>query len=195
MDNLRSSGDCFKHTPALSDWIHFVMDRIYHHRRLCMNYITYDMLHSQDVINPRSHPNIMVLSHKAEDADNSHPYGYAQMIQVFHVNTYHDNLCTGRTLPMHFDCLLVCWFRLDANTPYGFQAKRRPHVGFVPFNSGSTFSFLDPALIIHSLHICPLFRYGFTDRLLARSSAHDSQNFWEDEDHYNKDYSFYLVNM
>ena len=44
--------------------IHFINNHIYHHKVIQINYTTYDMWHSQDSINPRTHPDIMMLSHE-----------------------------------------------------------------------------------------------------------------------------------
>ncbi|EJF55943.1 hypothetical protein DICSQDRAFT_72416 [Dichomitus squalens LYAD-421 SS1] len=134
-----ANGGHVERSPERRNCIHFMADRIYHHWRVRINYTTYDMQRSQDVINSCSHPDIMVLHH---DDEHCHP-----------------------------------------------------RVGFVPFDSGGSFGFLDPALVIRGSHICPLFRYGFTDTLLAKSSTRDGQNYYEDADHYDEDYTYYLVNM
>ncbi|RDX43849.1 hypothetical protein OH76DRAFT_1300052, partial [Lentinus brumalis] len=54
--------------------LRFVANRIYHHHRMRLNYTTYDMRRSQDVIDPASHPDIMTLSH--EDDDENTPHGF-----------------------------------------------------------------------------------------------------------------------
>ncbi|THU77291.1 hypothetical protein K435DRAFT_558564, partial [Dendrothele bispora CBS 962.96] len=57
-----------------------VNDRIYRHKVLRVNHTTYDMWRSQDSINPRTHPDIMVPSRD----EGNHPYSYARIIGIFH---------------------------------------------------------------------------------------------------------------
>ena len=52
--------------------IMFIKNKIYQHKVLHVNYMTYDMWREQDSLNPRTHANIMVLSQ--EDDANAHPY-------------------------------------------------------------------------------------------------------------------------
>ena len=53
-------------------------DRTYlHTEALQVNYTTYDMHRGQDSINPRTHPNIMLLAHKDNYEEGEHPFWYA----------------------------------------------------------------------------------------------------------------------
>jgi len=57
----------------------FLNNRIYSHKVLRVNYTTYDMRREQDSLNPRTHPDIMVLSQEPkmhEDGTPEHPYWY-----------------------------------------------------------------------------------------------------------------------
>ena len=45
------------------------------------------MRRQQDVINPSSKPDVMVLS--CEDDNDTHPFWYAQVIKIFHVFVLH----------------------------------------------------------------------------------------------------------
>ncbi|KAI1784366.1 hypothetical protein LXA43DRAFT_901747 [Ganoderma leucocontextum] len=56
------------------DGVNFVSNRIYHHHTLRVNYTTYDMQRPQDVTNPNSHPDIMVLAHEDNDIEDPHPF-------------------------------------------------------------------------------------------------------------------------
>ena len=64
------------------DGVHILNDRLYCHRTICINHTSYDMRREQDTINPRTHPDVMVLS---SDPDG-HPYWYARVLQIFYVN-------------------------------------------------------------------------------------------------------------
>src|SRR5882762_6861906 len=44
--------------------VHIINDSLYLHKTLQINYTTYDVRHDQDTVNPHTHANVMVLSHK-----------------------------------------------------------------------------------------------------------------------------------
>ncbi|RXW13303.1 hypothetical protein EST38_g12551 [Candolleomyces aberdarensis] len=52
-------------------------DMLFKHKVLRINYTTYDMRRDQDSLNPRTHADIMMLSH--EDDPNAHPYCYPRV--------------------------------------------------------------------------------------------------------------------
>jgi hypothetical protein len=68
----------------------FKSDRMYKHNMLRINYTTYDVRHSQDVLNPRtSHRDIMLLAnHDGNDGshEDGHLFLYARVLGVYHVN-------------------------------------------------------------------------------------------------------------
>ena len=57
---------------------------MYLHQVMRVNYTSYDMRREQDTINPRNHADVLLLSPSHE----SHPYLYARVIHIFHVNAY-----------------------------------------------------------------------------------------------------------
>jgi len=65
------------------DTILFTNNKIFEHSILQVNYTTYDLRHERDTINPRTCADIMVLAHEDE---RTHPYWYARIIKIFHVN-------------------------------------------------------------------------------------------------------------
>ncbi|KAI6137269.1 hypothetical protein F5141DRAFT_995387 [Pisolithus sp. B1] len=64
---------------------------MYEHQTLHVNYTTYDLHWEQDMINPHTHADIMLLLHETNNLH--HPYWYAHVIRIFHVNVqyYGDN--------------------------------------------------------------------------------------------------------
>ncbi|KAF8883751.1 hypothetical protein CPB84DRAFT_1686191, partial [Gymnopilus junonius] len=54
--------------------LHIISNKLYDHGTLRINYTTYDMCRSQDSINPKMHPNILMLTPTSNE--NSHPYLY-----------------------------------------------------------------------------------------------------------------------
>ena len=65
-----------------------VKDRMYLHKVVRLNYTTYDMRRGQDTINPRTHPNIMLLAHEDDEEAGEQPYWYARVLSVFHVHAH-----------------------------------------------------------------------------------------------------------
>ncbi|KAJ2975353.1 hypothetical protein NUW54_g11744 [Trametes sanguinea] len=55
-------------------------NRLYMHRRMLVNYTSYDMRRDQDTISPRCHPDVMLLA----EPDSPHPYMYARVLGMFH---------------------------------------------------------------------------------------------------------------
>ncbi|KAI0644209.1 hypothetical protein C8Q79DRAFT_878698, partial [Trametes meyenii] len=150
-----------EYTVAERNSIRFTANRIHFHKTLRINYTTYDLQRSQDVINPTSHADIMVLGHEDDSEDDSHPYWYARVVWIFHVNVYCDAFgAQPATAPQRVDVLYVRWFGRDLDEPSGFATKRLPKIGFVPYEAGGAFEFLDPALVIRGAHIMPAFADG-----------------------------------
>jgi len=96
----------------------FQLDRIFLHNVLRLNYTTYNVHRKQDTINPNtSHRDIMILADNDNDTD--HPFLYARVIGIFHVNT----ICTGGPAvdyhPRKVKVLWVRWFKHDVEAPTG----------------------------------------------------------------------------
>ncbi|KIJ89832.1 hypothetical protein K443DRAFT_117467, partial [Laccaria amethystina LaAM-08-1] len=70
---------------------------------------TYDMRQSEDVINPKtSHCDIMVLSDpQARDDLPTHPFLYAQVLGIYHVNVVYSGPGMLNYEAMRFDFLWV----------------------------------------------------------------------------------------
>ncbi|KAG0701627.1 hypothetical protein DFH29DRAFT_1000035 [Suillus ampliporus] len=81
-------GDESSFSSAERSRLTFINDRIYRHKVIRINYTTYDLRQDQDSLNPRIHVDVMVLSHKDDEA-NSHPYWYARIIGAFHALVYY----------------------------------------------------------------------------------------------------------
>ena len=150
-----------------ADWasVTFVKNRIYQHKVLCVNYMTYDMWREQDSLNPRTHANVMVLSQ--EDDPSAHPYWYARIISIYHTWVCHQSSLD----PILIEFLWICWYGLnfDWSSHFGWKFQRLPKVGFVPDSpdAGSpAFGFLDPAQVIQGVHLIPCFSEGDTGDLL-----------------------------
>ncbi|KAJ8085484.1 hypothetical protein PM082_004300 [Marasmius tenuissimus] len=95
-DNLRShllyrilglSGDEELDRRQLNSLI-FVKNRIYIHRTFRIHYNTYNLHQKAQTINPRTHPDIMLLADEVTREEERHPYRYARVIGVFHANVW-----------------------------------------------------------------------------------------------------------
>ena len=166
--------------------ISILNNQIYHHKVLRVNYTTYDMHCAQDSLNPWTHGNIMVLSHKED-----------QECASLLVHTHCGYLpCHGHTEDCWFkvvqskkmEFLFVQWFGLDTEELGGWKAKRLHQIGFLDSDDPSAFCFLDPADMVHAMHLIPRFLFGWTGDLLGHSIAQSLLD--QDED-----WVRYYVNM
>jgi len=167
--------------------ISLVSNHIYRHKVLHINYTTYDMRRDQDSLNPRTHGDIMVLSHE-NDAKNAHAYWYARIIGIFHAMVTQKGTNSRWSEPKKMEFLFVRWFGLDTDEPGGWKAKRLHQIGFLDGDDPSAFGFLDPADVIRAVHLIPRFSLGRTGDLLSPSIARSILD--KDED-----WVRYYVNM
>ena len=142
------------------------------------------MRRQKDVINPTSHPDVMVLS--CEDGEDVHPFWYARVVKIFHVLVLHLGSASqaenASMEPQRMDVLWVRWFGLDADARGGWSKKRLHGVSFIPWDESGTFGFLDPAQVIRGVHLIPNFPRGRTDSRLPPSivrPADDHDKDWE----------------
>jgi hypothetical protein len=183
-------GDEQEYSHAEQNMLLIQDNRLYFHSTLRVNYTSYDLRRQQDVINPSSHPDVMVLSR--EDGENVHPYWYARVIKICHLlvsQSSSDNQGERtRTEPQRVDVLWVRWFGLDTDARGGWSKKRLHGISFIPWDEPGAFGFLDPAQVIRGVHLIPNFPRGQTDARLPHSIARPA----EDE---HKDWDSYYINV
>lgn len=205
LSRLDPHADDPNHTaPAL----YIAGNRIYHHRVFRVNYTTYDVRRAQDSVNPRTHPHIMLLSPPSDDSDSEscaggstvadeHPYLYARVIDVLHVNVY--PLGSPSSPPQRVDVLWVRWLALDPSAPGGPATKRYPRVEFVRDGASGdpAFGFVDPADVLRGAHLMPVFAQKRTKDLLGPSPAARVGQEYSDlrADDEDTDFRYYYVNM
>ena len=121
-------GDEQEYTDAERNEVLIQDSRAYLHRTLRVNYASYDRRRQYDVISPASHPDVMVLS--CEDGEDAHPFWYACVVKIFHVDVYH-RLSGSAPQAVHtttenqrMDVLWVRWLGLDADAQGGWSRKR-----------------------------------------------------------------------
>ncbi|KAI0695116.1 hypothetical protein C8T65DRAFT_584576, partial [Cerioporus squamosus] len=170
-------------------------EQLYWHDVLRLNWTSYDLRRSQDSVNPKNHGDIMLLADNSRsDGDDAHPYIYARVVHIFHINVR----LYGS--PMHeferMDVLFVRWFRLDKSHPGGMKEKRLHRVEFVPCGSeDEAFGFVNPADVVRGSHIIPAFAHGKVNTLLGPSMARKvvgkSDSTREDD----SDFRYHYVNL
>lgn len=158
-------GDEAEYSEEQRDTVKIVHQTMYPVQTLRVNFTTYDMRRDQDTINPRSHPNVMVLS--PETATNAHPFWYARVIGIFHVDVVHTGAESRIGSAQHMEFLWVRWYGTEPGYRSGFKAARLPKIGFVPDTDEYAFGFLDPSLVLRGCHIVPAFAAGRTASLLT----------------------------
>ena len=137
---------------------------------MTVNYTSYDIQHDYDLINPRSHPDIMVVSPDSKTNDTL-PFWYAHILKIYHANfwTSHLDICDNSIHSMNI--LWVQWFGLEPDYNWGFSHVRLPKISFVKWNDPFAFMFLDPAHAVRGCHLIPAIAEGRTSTLLPEGKS------------------------
>ncbi len=151
------------------------------------------MRRDQDSVNPRTHADIMVLSPEdtiegAKDPDLGHPYWYARVVGIFHAKVRYFGPGSMSSDMQKVEFLWVRWFGRDLSARGGFGKRRLHRIGLADSEQPGAFGFLDPGLVIRSVHLIPAFHYGRTTAKLGPSILRQPQELDEDWD-------LYYVNM
>ena len=157
---------------------------MYRHNVLRVNYTTYDTRRSQDVINPKtSHRYVMVLDSSYDDrhntASSSHPFCYAQVLGIYHVNVFYIGPGMKSYEPIRMEFLWVRWFRRVESSKAGWGAYRLDQIQFPPMVEDEAFGFVDPLDVMRGCHIIPAFASGkrYTDGMGLSFCAQDSSDW------------------
>lgn len=162
---LAFNGEEHDFTAQQRSHVEIVKDRVYRHKILRVNYTTYDMRRDQDSINPSNHADIMVLN-PGEDSiprKKQHPYWYARVCGVFHANARYTGPGTIAKDTRRVEFLWVRWFGVDPDFRAGFLPQRLHRVGFT--DGPRAITFLNPDLVLRSVHLIPAFAHGKTEYL------------------------------
>ena len=129
---------------------------IYSVQTMQLYYTTYDMRREYDTINPRTHSDVMVLS---GETTPSHPYWYARVLAIYHMETWLDN--GDQPVKEHLEFLWVRWLAPLQNHKFCMTTHARlPKVAFVEESDTDAFGFLDPGQVIRGAHLIPAFASG-----------------------------------
>ena len=161
---------------------------MHEHKRLTMNYTTYDMKRERESLNPtESTVDVMMLSD--EMGGSGTPFWYARILKVFHV---YASLGTGRE-STRLDIVWVRWFTRDKKHNFGLKYCRLERIKFTTEEDGYLpFGFIDPKEIVRAIHLIPAFSLNQTGELLSKSLLARVSKFSKGSE---MDYAGYYVNM
>jgi hypothetical protein len=145
-----------------ADKVLFKHDRMYPHNLLHINYTTYDVQRSQDIVNAStSHCNVMVLADQSDDPNaDVHPFCYARVIGVYHVNVVYVGPGMLDYQPRRMEFLWVRWYQAFGATNPGWRGCRLDCIHFQPVTDEDAFGFIDPSDVLRGCHVCPSFARG-----------------------------------
>jgi hypothetical protein len=186
--NREYEGDTYgEFSDADCNRLHIVNEQIFQVNTCSIHYTTYDVRRDYDLVNPKTHADIMV-----ESPDPDTPFWYARVLGIFHANVWtdHPNLPDQSVCQMDF--LWVRWFGTEPDWHSGSHQAKLPKIGFVDASDDFAFTFLDPAHVIRGCHLIPAFDAGRTSLLLPyqNSIAQQPQDANEIDDWVN-----FYVNM
>lgn len=169
--------------------VNFANERIYCHKVMRVNYTTYDVRRGQDSLSSRKRSDIMMLApEKVNGEPSSHPFEYARIIGIFHVDVLHQVPGESKLTTTSIEIIWVRRFRIDTTYAAGFKRKRLHRLEFLPSSNHDAFGFVHPDEIIRGAHLIPAFYHGGTGQFLSGVSL--ARN--EDEE---DDYRYFYVNM
>ena len=94
------------------DWdsIYFKSDQIYLHKLTRFQYTTYDIQRDQDVINPSTpHQDIVMLTTTEDNQD--HPFLYASILGIYHTNVVYTGDNSKNYEARWFEFSWVRWYQ------------------------------------------------------------------------------------
>lgn len=159
-------------------------DRIYKHHLLRINYTTYDVRHSQDVINPgTSRRDVMLLAsdseHDRAGSNSEHPFLYARVLGIYHVNVAYATMGMHDYITRRLDFVWVRWYEYVGTRSFCWADCRLDSIRFPPMASEYAFGFLDPQDILRGCHVIPSFVGGevHRDSISLSRFAKDAHDF------------------
>jgi hypothetical protein len=129
---------------------------------------------------------MMLAPDDGVDNPDQHPFTYARVIGVFHVDVVH-NVPGASTVPQSIPFLWVRRFRLDRRFKGGFKRKRLHRIEFLPDSDPAAFGFVNPDEVIRGAHLIPAFAHGPTERVPYTSLARRKDEF--------DDWAYHYVNL
>ncbi|KAG6827318.1 hypothetical protein H0H92_012339 [Tricholoma furcatifolium] len=189
-DDSYDGDGSLKYSATQRSHVHIVGNKIYRHKRMRINFTTYDCQRSQDTLNPRTHANAMVLSREDDDSGlDPFPYWFCRILGIFHLVVQYISPDSVVQDPQRIKVLWVRWYGREGDVRGSWKSRRLHKVGFVDSEDDTAFGFLDPERIIRGVHLIPSFCHGRTRELLppSQSARAPSEN--------DEDYRLYNIGM
>lgn len=137
---------------------------LYKHATACVHFTMYDLRRDQDIINPSSDKNaIMIYS---PDQPYNHPWSYACVLGIFHTMV---RIGIGPDTKTPF--LWVRYFKTDRAGSAAAKHLERVQYVCVAQDGPPAFGFVNPADVIRGLHLLPDFEHRFTHDYLNRKPS------------------------
>lgn len=168
------------------DGLRIIGNQINRHGTLRVNYTTYDMRQNQDLINPKTHPDILMLASRT--SNTTHQYLYGRVIGIYHVDVVHPETAAHS---QRIEFLHVRFFEIDDEYEGGFNSRQFHRLKFNDANDPDAFGFVDPARVIRGAHIIPAFAHSTTEEFPQHSIA----RIYTDAYARKRDWKYYYVNM
>ena len=139
------------------------------------------MRREQDSINPRTRPDILLLSHE-DEGHSYHPYWHARVLGIFHVNIIHTGPNSRTPHVQRIEFVFVQWSGRDFDLGHscGWSTHRLHRVRFLSADSPGAFEFVNPFDIIRGVHMISAFAYGKISELgksVAQRPADDVEDW------------------
>jgi hypothetical protein len=114
-----------------------------------------------------------------QDTEVDHPFWYAQVLGIYHVNVVYTGSDMLDYTPRQFDFLWVHWFQQHGNKSARWEECRLDIVSFPPMAHHDSFGFVDPKDVLRGCHIIPSFRWGrvHSDMVSLSQCANDARDW------------------
>ena len=134
---------------------------MYRHHLARFNYTTYDVRRAQDVINPgTAHRDIMLLANTEGNEDTTHPFLYAHVLGIYHVNVIYTGGGSVDYIARKVEFLWVRWFEYDSERSVVWADLNLDPIRFLPMADERAFGFVDPKAVLRGCHVLPAFARG-----------------------------------
>ncbi|KAG9120337.1 hypothetical protein FRC07_004206 [Ceratobasidium sp. 392] len=141
--------------------------KIYEHAALRINFTTYDIHRAHDTVGPQTLHRFVLV--QCADEDLRHPFGYARVLGIYHVDARIGSLGETRRVDL-------LWVRWLGESKWGsWKQHRLDRISYVDDgDANGAFDFIDPSLVVRGVYLAPAFHLGRTKSFLRQSLAWDS---------------------
>ncbi|EJD51863.1 hypothetical protein AURDEDRAFT_181453 [Auricularia subglabra TFB-10046 SS5] len=181
--NTEYNGDETEYSDEERTKVIIINRRMYEHHDLHLQYTTYDVRQGEDFIRTGTDRCDIILRSHEDDSPDDHPYWYARVLGIYHVNTYHSTRGSPTT-PQKLVFLHVRWFGRDLAESHGRGPLRLTRLGW---DREAEYGFVDPRHILRACHIVPAFAHGARPPRIGFPQAPKDWNWyyvmrWSDRD-------------